>query len=76
MVAIGTAAAVTAQEVSDRAVEAVPPPKPPPEARPLPPPRSPRRGGPNPYVVIGVAFAVGFTVGKLLDRRSRGHASG
>jgi hypothetical protein len=86
IVAIGAAATVTAQEVSDRLAEAVPPdplplppealpPLTPPEPRPSPP-RRPSRGGPNPYVVVGAAFVVGFAVGKLLDRRSRGDASG
>ncbi len=38
-------------------------------------PRTPPRagGGPNPFVVIGVAFAVGILLAKIVDWRSHAH---
>ncbi len=38
-------------------------------ARPAPK----RRGGPNPFVVVGVAFAVGIVAAKLIDWRGHAH---
>jgi hypothetical protein len=35
-----------------------------------------RRGGPNPWVVIGVAFAAGILVAKVIDWRGHAHPRG
>jgi hypothetical protein len=32
-----------------------------------------RRGGPNPFLVLGVAFALGVAAGKLIDWRGHAH---
>jgi hypothetical protein len=37
---------------------------------------SKKRGGPNPFVVIGVAFAVGIVLAKALDWRGHAHPRG
>lgn len=34
----------------------------------------PKRSGPNPFVVIGVALLAGFVLAKLIDRRGHGHS--
>jgi hypothetical protein len=47
----------------------VAPAGPQPEARPKPP----GAGGPNPFVVIGVAFVAGIFVAKLIDWRGHAH---
>jgi hypothetical protein len=36
----------------------------------------PRAGGPNPFVVLGVAFVAGIALAKLLDWRGHGHPRG
>jgi hypothetical protein len=36
-------------------------------------PRPPGAGGPNPYVVVAVAFAAGIVLAKLIDWRSHAH---
>jgi hypothetical protein len=36
-----------------------------------PKPRKPSRGGPNPFVVVGVAFAAGILLAKIIDRRGQ-----
>jgi hypothetical protein len=36
-------------------------------------PKPPGRGGPNPFVVIGVAFVAGIFVAKLIDWRGHAH---
>jgi hypothetical protein len=36
-------------------------------------PRTPRTGGPSPYVVLGAALAVGIFLAKVLDWRSHAH---
>jgi hypothetical protein len=42
-----------------------------PPSAPLP--RRPRRGGPNPWLVLGVALAVGIGIAKAIDWRSHAH---
>jgi hypothetical protein len=39
----------------------------------LEPDSKPRRGGPNPWLVIGAAFAVGVLVAKVIDWRGHAH---
>jgi hypothetical protein len=36
-------------------------------------PRRPRQGGPNPWLVLGVAFAVGIGIAKAIDWRGHAH---
>ena len=36
-------------------------------------PKSPGEGGPSPWLVIGVAFAAGIVVAKLIDWRGHAH---
>jgi hypothetical protein len=40
------------------------------------PKRKPNGGGPNPFVVAGVALAVGVVLAKWIDWRGLGHARG
>ena len=52
------------------------PPAPQPPAAPSGPQlggRSPRRGGPNPVVVLGAAFVIGILVAKVIDWRGHAH---
>lgn len=45
-----------------------------PEPEPEPAvPRRPRGGGPNPWLVIGAAFAVGLIAAKVIDWRGHAH---
>jgi hypothetical protein len=37
--------------------------------------RPKKRGGPNPFLVLGVAFAVGVVAAKLIDWRGHAHPS-
>ena len=37
--------------------------------------RPKKRGGPNPFLVLGVAFAVGVAAAKLIDWRGHAHPS-
>ena len=37
------------------------------------PPQAKRDGGPNPLLVLGVAFAVGIVVAKVIDWRGHAH---
>lgn len=46
------------------------PPRP---AAPAGPQHTPKRGGPNPFVVAAVAFGVGTLLAKLIDWRSHAH---
>ncbi len=39
----------------------------------LPRPKQPGAGGPNPWLVLGAAFAVGFAVAKVIDWRGHAH---
>ncbi len=59
------AVAVTAQEQPTVAAMPAPPPK------PRPPKKS--GGGPNPFVVVGVAFVAGVALAKLVDWRGHAH---
>jgi hypothetical protein len=36
-------------------------------------PRSPRQGGPNPWLVLGVALVVGIGIAKAIDWRGHAH---
>ena len=36
-------------------------------------PKPPRTGGPNPFLVVGVALAAGILLAKLIDWRSHAH---
>jgi hypothetical protein len=36
-------------------------------------PKPPRTGGPNPWLVVAAAFAVGIAVAKLIDWRGHAH---
>ena len=36
-------------------------------------PKPPRTGGPNPFVVVGAALAVGILLAKIIDWRSHAH---
>jgi hypothetical protein len=52
---------------------AAPPPPPTPEpARPKKPKKQ-SRGGPSPLVVVGVAFAAGILIAKVIDWRGHAH---
>lgn len=42
----------------------------------LEPRRRPRGSGPNPWLVMGAAFAVGIVVAKVVDWRSHAHPRG
>jgi hypothetical protein len=51
-------------------------PTPPPQ--PAAPPtrrreRAPKGGGPNPFVIVGIAFATGIVLAKLIDWRGHAH---
>ncbi len=48
--------------------DAVAPSGPPPRKRPK------QRGGPNPFLVVGIALAAGIVLAKVVDWRGRGHA--
>ena len=49
-------------------------PPPPPAREPLPPPAPSRpRGGPSPWLVLGVALVAGYAIAKVIDWRSHGH---
>ncbi|HVU76675.1 MAG TPA: hypothetical protein VHC67_03770 [Gaiellaceae bacterium] len=41
--------------------------------RPAPPRRRRKGGGPNPFLVLGAAFAVGYVVAKAIDWRGHAH---
>jgi hypothetical protein len=43
---------------------------------PVPQPNRGRRRGPNPWVVIGAAFALGIVAAKVIDWRSHAHPRG
>lgn len=50
-----------------------PPAKGAPDASSGPPPGPRRAGGPNPFVVVGAALALGVFLAKVLDWRSHAH---
>jgi hypothetical protein len=37
------------------------------------PPKKKRRGGPNPWLVVGAAFAAGYVMAKVVDWRGHAH---
>lgn len=37
------------------------------------PPKAKRRGGPNPWLVVGAAFAAGYVLAKVVDWRGHAH---
>jgi hypothetical protein len=39
-------------------------------------PGKPRQGGPSPFLVIGVAFAIGIVLAKVVDWRGHAHPRG
>ena len=41
-----------------------------------PRPKPPRGGGPNPFLVVGVAFVAGVALAKLIDWRGHAHPRG
>ena len=53
--------------------EPVPAPEALPEPEPEPKPRARRGGGPNPFVVIGIAFLLGVLLAKIIDWRGHAH---
>ena len=55
------------------ASQAPPPPPPPQPARPKPKARQRNGGGPSPLLVVGVAFAAGILVAKVIDWRGHAH---
>ena len=63
--------------IAARAKGKAPRPSPPPaEPAPTPAPAkepSGRRGGPNPWLVIGVSLAAGYAIAKIIDWRSHAH---
>jgi hypothetical protein len=52
---------------------APPPPAPKPEPEPARRERPAKQGGPNPFVVVGIAFAAGVVLAKLIDWRGHAH---
>jgi len=58
------------------AAQSAPAPKPAQASRPKPKPKRPRRtvGGPSPLLVVGVAFAMGILLAKVIDWRGHAHA--
>jgi hypothetical protein len=66
--------APTDQKPAEGVLEPTAPPRPEPEGRE---PEPPRRGGggrgPNPLLVVGIAFAAGIVLAKVIDWRSHGH---
>ena len=44
-----------------------------PQLEPRPKPARPRGGGVNPLLVVGVAFAVGYVLARVVDWRSHAH---
>ena len=69
----GRAAPATASPATNGNAPA-PEPEPQPEPQPEPSaPKQPRGGGPNPWLVIGAAFAVGFLAAKVIDWRGHAH---
>jgi hypothetical protein len=63
------AAEPTAARAEQPTVAGMPPPMPAPPAKPRPP----KSDGPNPFVVIGVAFVAGVALAKLIDWRGHAH---
>jgi hypothetical protein len=45
----------------------------PPTLERAPEPPKPRRAGPSPWLVIGVAFAAGYVLAKVIDWRGHAH---
>jgi hypothetical protein len=52
---------------------AAPQPTPPPAPRPFKPGARKSGGGPNPILVLAVAFAVGYAIAKVVDWRGHAH---